>query len=354
LDTDPRPLRTRIAALRAAIPAALVAQALLARPPLAFAETPEDRASARVLGTEGVRLADAGDCTAAIPKFEAAEQLFHAPTTLERLGECQVKLGRLVAGTENLNRVVREMLPPNAPVPFVEAQKSAEQLLLAALPRIGKLRIHVAGAPPERVTVTVDGANVPPALFDADRPTDPGTHQVVAVAPGYKATVATVAVAEGATQAVPLTLEVDSSAANAGALPPPGLPSAGSSAPLPAASARPSSTGSSSRTLAFVGLGVGVVGMTVGAVVGAMALGTKSTLDGECPNKVCPASARDEKDTLATRAILADVGFGVGIAAATTGLVLLLTSHGGGDAEHAARIGPWLAVGASGLGGTFE
>ena len=56
----------------------------------AYAQTPspEDMAAARSLGTAGVQLADKGDCVTAIPKLDAAEKLFHAPTTLERLGEC--------------------------------------------------------------------------------------------------------------------------------------------------------------------------------------------------------------------------------------------------------------------------
>ena len=142
--------------------------------------SPEDIASARALGIEGVRLAEAGDCASAIPKLQAAENLFHAPTTLDRLGECEVSLGHVVAGTETLNRVVRETLAPNAPSAFVAAQHRAAQVLATAQPRIGKLRIHVDGAPADKVSVTVDGANVPPALFDVDRATDPGTHEVKA------------------------------------------------------------------------------------------------------------------------------------------------------------------------------
>src|SRR5437899_36646 len=70
----------------------------------------EQIAQARVLGNEGIRLAESGDCAAAIPKLEGAEQLFHAPTTLEQLGQCLVKTGRVVAGTEALLRASHEPL----------------------------------------------------------------------------------------------------------------------------------------------------------------------------------------------------------------------------------------------------
>ena len=140
--------------------------------------SPEDVAAARSLGTEGTRLADAGDCNGAIAKLEAAEKLYHAPTTLDRLGECQVSVGRIVAGTESLNRVVREPLAANAPPVFLAAQKRAQKALAAALPRIGKSKVHVDGAPADKVSITVDGVPVPSALLDTDRPTDPGTHEV--------------------------------------------------------------------------------------------------------------------------------------------------------------------------------
>src|SRR5580704_328085 len=107
--------------LPACIPALVVLSSV--SPAVAQTPSPEDIAAARGLGTEGTRLADAGDCNAAIAKLEAAEKLYHAPTTLDRLGECQISVGRIVAGTESLNRLVREPLSASAPPAFVAAKK---------------------------------------------------------------------------------------------------------------------------------------------------------------------------------------------------------------------------------------
>ena len=98
----------------------------------------EDVAAARALAVEGIKLADAGDCRAAVEKLERAEALRHAPTILGRLGECQVALGKIVLGTENLQRVVREQLAADAPAAFRDAQARAQKVLDTALPRIGK------------------------------------------------------------------------------------------------------------------------------------------------------------------------------------------------------------------------
>jgi hypothetical protein len=346
-----------------AVPLLCCASLAIAAPAFAQNPSPEDVASARALGTEGVRLADAGDCASAIPKLEAAERLYHAPTTLERLGECQVNLGRLVAGTESLNRVVRENLAPGAPAAFVAAQRRANEILASAKARIGKLRIHVDGAPIDKVSVTVDGANVPSVLFDADRATDPGTHEVRATAIGYRTEAATVQLAPGADAAVSLKLEPDP---NAGAAPGsltsapqpigPAMTANSSSAPSPA-----SGSSGPNRVPAFVALGIGGAGIAVGSVFGIMALGTKSTLDNACPDKkMCPASSQSDIDDLSTRATISNVGFIVGIAGVAVGTILLVTTHGeesrptGASASPRVRVRPWLGVGAAGLGGTFE
>src|SRR3954468_21524420 len=85
-------------------------------------DSAENTAAARTLGVEGVQLADAGKCPEAIEKLTRAEALHHAPTILGRLGECQVAVGQLGVGTENLNSVVREPLATNAPQVYRDAQ----------------------------------------------------------------------------------------------------------------------------------------------------------------------------------------------------------------------------------------
>src|ERR1019366_6664933 len=208
--------------------------------------SPEDVAAARSLGTDGTRLADAGDCNGAIPKLEAAEKLFHAPTTLDRLGECEISVGRLVAGTEDLNRVVREPLAASAPPAFLAAKKRAQAALTAALPRIGNLKIHVDGPTADKIAITVDGVAVSSALLDADRPTDPGAHAVSVSATGYKADTENVNVREGAKSTL------DSECANK---------------TCPAKAQSDIDSLSSKATISTVGFGVGIAGVAVGAIL---------------------------------------------------------------------------------------
>jgi hypothetical protein len=323
------------------------------------APSPEDMAAARTLGTEGVRMADSGDCAGAIPKLTAAEKLFHAPTTLDRLGECEIKVGKLVAGTEHLNRVVREQLAPNAPAAFVTARQRAQDALGPALPRIAKLKIHVDGAPADKVTATVDGAAVLSALFDG-RPTDPGTHEIQATAPGFKTATTKVTLVDGGEGTASLRLEPDPNAAAApaaAAATPGAAPAAGTPA-SPAATPPAAAPGEAQKAplpvAAIAVLAAGGVGVVVGSIFGVLALGNKSTLDKNCGStkKTCPSQG--DIDAMNTNAWVSNIGFGVGIVGLAVGGVLLATSHGPEKtASSRPEVHPWIGIGSAGVGGSF-
>src|SRR6185369_11884671 len=239
-------------------------------------EAAENIAAARTLGIQGVQLADAGKCPEAIEKLTRAEALHHAPTILGRLGECQVNVGEVVTGTENLNTVVREVLPASAPKVFRDAQERAQKVLNAATPKIAHLVIRVNPAD-VKASVAVAGKPVPAALLGAERPTDPGTHQVTATAEGYKPASSTVTLAEGAHQEVTLLLEEDPNAVSA-------IPAAatGAAATTPT-TGTPEPGAKKSKTPVYIAFGIGGAGLVLGGVTGALAMGKASN----CPNKVC-------------------------------------------------------------------
>lgn len=303
------------------VPALLLASAgFFAVPDMALAQESqaENVAAARSLGIQGVQLADAGNCKEAIEKLSRAEQLYHAPTILGRLGECQVNVGQIVLGTENLNRVVREQLAPNAPKAFRDAQERARKVLDAALPRIAHLTVQIE-PPGTDVTLTVGGASVPKALIGVERPTDPGTHEVVANAAGYLPAKTNVSLAEGGRQTVTLSLTPDPNAAKPVEAQPPALPP-----PVaPIDSPPPAQAKSGSNTLAYVLLGVGAAGIVTGSITGVMAISQKNDLD--CPRNECSGGAADDLDSANTVALISTIGFAVGIPAAAVGAVLLIT-----------------------------
>ena len=331
--------------------------------PAAFAQDQpqaESIAAARSLGMQGIKMADAGDCQGAIEKLSRAESLYHAPSILGRLGECQVKVGQVVMGTENLNRVVREQLAANAPKAFRDAQERAKGVLNNALPKIAHLTVRV-DPPDAKPQVTVAGAAIPPALIGIERPTDPGTHEVVVSAPGYLEKKSTVTLAEGGSQEIAVRLEKDPAAA-AATTPPPVAPT-----PIvtTAPTAPPADTApKKSNTLAYVALGVGGAGLVVGGVTGFLALGKKGDLKG-CESTKCPSSQQDTLDSAKSMATISTVGFTVGFVGVGLGVVLLLTGNNNSSAQLGTtkvakreplghvHVEPWIGTQSAGVSGTF-
>jgi hypothetical protein len=272
-------------------------------------------AAARGLGIEGIRLADAHDCEQAVDRLTRAEHLYHAPTTLERLAECQIELGRVVEGTENLQRVLREQLPPKPPAAFVYARARAERALAAALPKIAKLRI-VIGPPGVKATVLLDGEPVAPALLDVDRPTDPGEHKLEISAPGFAKSESSLTLAPGERRTLPVALARDGAEATP-------------AAPASPAPVLPEPPAPRSNTAGFVMLGVGAAGLVAGSVLGGVYFSRKNDFDSQCPGATCGPGAsisEEEVGTLRAGAIGALVVGGTSLV-----IAVILLATGGGD-----------------------
>jgi hypothetical protein len=298
-----------------------------------------DTAAARSLAVDGLKLADAGRCADAIDKLTRAEKLHHAPIVLARLGECQVAQGRIVEGTENLRKVLREALPANPSGALTRARDRAETVLDGAKSKIAKLVISVAGHQGGSLSVTVDGQPVPAALMDAERPTDPGEHLVEASAPGFLKAIARVSLGPGEKEAVNLRLEQDPNfvaPSTATAAAPDSSPSAVRSAPGPEPSASTSASGSMAtpapvpnRTGAYVSWAVGGAALVAGAAFGFVAMKGKSDLTSNCAGNVCPASQRDKLDSATQSGTISTILFAAGGAGIALGTILYLAAGSG-------------------------
>jgi hypothetical protein len=92
----------------------------------------------------------------------------------------------------------------------------------------------------------------------------------------------------------------------------------------------------------------------IGTVFGVLAMGAKSTLDGECGPTKKACTKQGDIDALNTDAIVSDIGFGVGVVGLAIGTVMLVT-HKSSDTGRAHKgIVPWIGLGSAGLRGTFE
>jgi hypothetical protein len=323
-----------------------LAAAVLGSAAPAHADEAANTATARALGIEGVVLANAGRCPEAIAKLERAEKLHHAPTTATRLGECEIAVGKLVRGTERLQRVVRERLPPHAHPAFVSAVARAQGLLDKTLPRIATLRVTVSAPPGATLSVQVDGEDVPEAaIVDADRRMDPGSHEVEISAEGFLPAVTSVALDEGETRSVSLELRPDPAAR------PSAVPREAGSVRFDPAPER----GKPSKVPAFVAFGIGAAGLGVGLVAAANVERKSALLSSSCgADKVCPAELQPEIEAAKTWATVSTVGFIAGGVGVVSGLVYLLASGSSSPApKTGVRVRPTVSAGSVGIDGVF-
>ena len=98
-------------------------------------------------------------------------------------------------------------------------------------------------------------------------------------------------------------------------------------------------SGATQRTLGYVASGVGLVGLVVSAVTGALVLERKRTVDDECTGHVCSKEGKEAADSGQTLAAVSTLAFGVGVAGAVTGVTLILTAPSDGT-----RAGAWLSL----------
>lgn len=333
-----------------------------------------ETAAARTLALEGVKLADAGRCDEAIDKLAKAEKLHHAPVVLGRLGECQIAQGKLVEGTENLRKVLREPLAPDAPPVVVRARERASAVFERNKVRIAGLNITVKGPRGNsEVAISVDGQPMNVALLDAERPTDPGEHVVEASAPGFTSASARVSVAPGERQSLVLTLDPDPKARAAAAAAPEATPAAPENnglftrvSPLaePGAAPQASRPPPAERNLtnAYIAWGAGGAALVAGSIFGLLAFSGKSDLDKQCPENVCPDSSADKLSSARRDSTLATVLMAAGGAGIALGTVFYFTAGPREEAatlaaehrpENGLRARAWIGLGGVGIDGKF-
>jgi hypothetical protein len=308
-----------------------------------WAQDAGDMATARILGTEGLRLAETGNCAAAVEKLSRAEKLHHAPTTLERLGECEIAIGHYVDGSESLRRVIREHMPEGSPAVFLTAQTHARAALEQATPHIAKVRVDVVGPSAGDVVLKIDNVPVSNATIGAERSIDPGAHTIEANAPGFKASTQRFDVSDGGSRSVSLTLERAPE-------PPKPVVAVDATHHDEMRPATPVTTTHRNYVPAFVAFGGAGAALIFGSVFGGLALSKKSDLMSACGGTACPPSQRGAFDDAKTFANLSTVGFVVAGITAAVGVVLVIVAPRHTVVENVA-----IAVAPNGvfLGGAF-
>jgi hypothetical protein len=321
----------------AALVAALATSRLASAAPT---PTEAEKARARALLNEGYDLMEKADPKTALDRFREADALVHLPITRLSMARAQAAAGQLVMARATLQPLLDEKPKPGEPPAFTQARRDGEDLAARLDVSIPSIVVTLVDPPPD-VVVQLDDHPFPGTQLGAPQKTDPGAHTIVAAAGGLQKR-ASFSLAEGETRNVTLDFTPPDAA-------PPPLPSPVPVAPAheaPQTAAQAPSSGT--RWLAWVGFGVGAVGIGLGSIEGALALSARDRATQEgCQNGKCPPPAQPDEHSSQQSATISTIAFAVGAAGVVTGVVGLLLP---GGTSQTARSSAHLVIGPSYLG----
>jgi hypothetical protein len=318
-----------------------VALAVLAAPALAQPDdVAQKKAAAEAAFRRGKELINS-DAPAACEAFKQSMQLDAQFGTQYNLALCYEKVGRLASAWGELTELAAK--DANA-----ARRADSEKRAKALEPRLVRLLIVIKQRAPG-MKIMRDESDVT-AFMGVATPVDPGMSKLTASAPGYKTWSADVTISGEGT-----TITVDVPPLEKAPEPPPPPPGGGGKdvfqTPPPAQVDR--DPGAGRRKLGLIIGAVGVAGVGAGVVFG---LGASSALDdakATCGGDLSDCRgdaelAQDDVDTANSKAMMSNIGFGVGVAALVGGAVLYLTAP---KAAEKAMVSP--TVGADGSAGVI-
>lgn len=277
----------------------------------AVAEDAETRTAARDLATQGAQAFEAGQYAQASDFFRRAHELVPAPSIALLRARSLAKLGQLLEAIDIYEQTARLKLAEDAPEAYSQAVEIARSEVEDVRHRLPRLKLTLLGVTSsEPAQVRMDDKPTPDALLGVERPLNPGPHRIEVRVSGQIRAARELSLIEGESYQVELDVR-----------PAPAAPKAVLFVQPPTESRR-SSVLSSPKTWGYVGLGVGALGLGIGTYTGLTALHHKSDLDSVC-NPGCPQSSAADIDAFRSNRTISYVSYGLGIAAATTGVLLL-------------------------------
>ena len=339
----------------------------------AAAPSAAEREAARRFMDEGKARLKADEVGRAIEAFQKAHDIMHVPTTGMALARAHLAGGHLVEARDLALEVGRMPRDPGDPAVFDAARKQARELEAQLEPRMPTVRIKIKGGPASRVAV--DDVEIPPSAIGEPVAVNPGKRVFSARNAEGGETKKTLEVAERDAKEIELVLVVRASGKVAGPrASSPGGAGTAHRAPLEsfgnADVDRAGERTPVADVLVYGGLGLGAVGLGVGAVTGAMTFSRASDVEPQCEKGICAPSAKgdlDSANTFATVSTIAFVAAGVGVVAGAIGWFLPRRPTAR-SSTRAAVIWDWTAAArrssgggtitvgpaGAGIGGTFQ
>lgn len=297
----------------------------------AFGQTATDSATAETLFNEALLLLESRQPAEACLKLEASQSLDPGVGTLLYLADCYRQLGRTASAWATF-RDAAYLAKDQADEREAIAIEHASELE----PQLSYLTVTVTSESQSGLQLEHDGKSLSEALWGSAFPVDPGAHTISASAPGKQAWSQTVDVPTGPIRQQVVVPEL-------AALEPEPI------AVTPAPADTPAEAGDTRRIVGWGLLGLGGGAVITSGVLALLARGDDSSAAAECrPDRaqLCSAAGVELGQSAATKATLAGISGGLGLAALGAGLTLLLLAPADRDEP-----APELAVSVTGQRG---
>ncbi|XXX80966.1 hypothetical protein WMF30_19610 [Sorangium sp. So ce134] len=290
--------------LRRIAPLALVLCPLAAAAPAAA----QDSAAAEALFNRGLADMEAGRYEAGCKAIAESHRIEPKLGALFTLATCESRWGRIAAAFTHYGEYLAqvEQLGPDQKSRQGERPKVARQERDKLAPLVPELSLALPPGAPAGTVVKRDGQVVDSAALGASAPVEPGEHVVSTQAPGGSVWETRIELAQGEKKRIELQVNG------------PSAPSAGGA--------------SGRRTAMYVAGGVGVAGLVLGGITGALTLGRKSVVEKHCGSGIgssdetaCDEIGMDAADSASATGLVSTIGFGVGLAGLGAAAVLYLT-----------------------------
>ncbi len=287
----------------------------------------EDLAVADALFKKGLEDMEAGKFDTACPAIGESMRLDPRPGTLFTLAECEGKAGKIataVARYEDYLQLFARLTPAQQKKQLGREQIAAERknALSADVPLL--TLVLPPNAPPG-TRVIRDGVDLAAPAIGLALPVDPGQHLIVVQVPDQPPSETKITIAKKEKKT--LTLEIKIVKVDK---PPPKNDQVQQPKNDQVQQQVPPDTGKTSgrRMGAYVVGGIGIAGVAVGAVTGAMVFGKKGTITGNCHGATgtdCNQTGLDAVNSAKGLGTVSTIAFIAGGAAVVTGVILFAT-----------------------------
>ncbi|MEZ4223580.1 MAG: hypothetical protein R3B13_21710 [Polyangiaceae bacterium] len=307
-------------------------------------------AEARKEFTRAQSLYSKNKCSEALPKLTRLVEATGSPNAQLYVARCLRQLKQLPEAYEAYSEALRSADKQSTKDERYADTRSAAAAERAALEsKVARIVIAAADAAPGLV-VQVNGVKV-----DEDRLGDtlaikPGKVTVTAEAPGREPFERSQEVAAGENTTFAIVLPARSQT-DTPTQAPSNDPQPEQPPPATKSGGSVSTSGSSTRTLGYVALGVGAAGLATFGVAGLMANSRYSSLEDECGGGPCPASKQGDIDDGKRLDLIANIGLGVGAVGVVAGTVLVLM--GGKSSKETVTVAPTRSGGFVGYSRSF-